>query len=340
MRSLSTRHPNPMLVLLMSLELPVLKPTRWFRRAHDYHGIGIAFRARILSQLCMNWNCLEYLAIFFSDARIDANRLSLCTRRTTRLTLCMRIRTCSIAPSRRLECVIMTYAHFSLGLYLECPVHAGSPSFILFHLIKQERSIINEMLRFTALFYFLAATSTAVLSISAETNLSHAVLENQESKETKILAGPTLVNNSLPDITQFNARFPKLNTSSNAEPAIFCHRNPQPPIPPVFGHTDIVECALLIMAMLAGDSADLHAWQWSPTSPVVLPWTIGVSTFCRIKINALRPGSSDIFQRVMIAQRAALIVSRCVDNLGGVVSVGPREEFQVQVFSFPPRVTA
>ena len=214
------------------------------------------------------------------------------------------------------------------------------PLVLLFHPIKQERSVINKMLRFTDLFYFLAATSTAVLVISADTNLPHAILENQDSKETRSLAGPTLVNNSLPDITQFNARFPKLNTSSNAGPTIFCHRNPQLPAPPVFGHTDIIECALLIMSMLAGDSADLHAWQWSPTSPVVLPWTIGVSPLCRIKINAVKPGSSDVFQRVMVAQRAALIVSRCVDNLGGVVSVGPREEFQVQVFSFAPRVTA
>ena len=196
------------------------------------------------------------------------------------------------------------------------------------------------MLRFTALIYFLAATSTAILAISADTKFPHAILKNQDSKETRNLAGPTLVNSSLPDITQFNARFPKLNTSTNAQPAVFCHRNPQPPIPPVFGHTDIVECALLLMTMLADDSADLHAWQWSPTSPVVLPWTMGVSPFCRIKINATKPGSSDVFQRVMIAQRAALIVSRCVDNLGGIVSVGPREEFQVQVFSFKPRVTA
>ena len=214
------------------------------------------------------------------------------------------------------------------------------PLLVLFTPIKPERSAINKMLHFTALFYFLAATGTAALAISAEANLSHAVLENQDSKQTNILAGSTLVNKSLPDITQFNDRFPKLNTSSNAGPAIFCHRNPQPPLPPVFGHTDIVECALLIMSMLAGDSADLHAWQWSPTSPVVLPWTIGVSPFCRIKVNAIKPGSSDVFQRVMIVQRAALIVSRCVDNLGGVVSVGPREEFQVQVFSFTPRVTA
>ena len=214
------------------------------------------------------------------------------------------------------------------------------PLTVLFHPIKQERSVINSMLRFTALFYLFAATSTAVLATSADTNSPHAILENQDSKATRSLAGPTLVNSSLSDISQFNVRFPKLNTSSNAEPAIFCHRNPQPPFPPRFGHTDIVECALLIMTMLADDSADLHAWQWSPTYPVVLPWTMGVSPFCRIKINAIKPGSSDVFQRVMIAQRAALIVSRCADNLGGVVSVGPREEFQVQVFSFPPGVTA
>ena len=225
---------------------------------------------------------------------------------------------------------------------------SGTPSpcwislffFVLYHPIKQERSIINKMLRFTAFFYVLAPISTAVLAISAATNLSHAILEDQDSKETRSSAGPTLVNNSLPDITQFNAHFPKLNTSINAEPAVFCHRNPQPPMPPVFGHTDIVECALLVMSMLAQDSPDLHAWRWSPTSPVVLPWTMGVSPFCRIQIVATKPVSSDTFQRVMIAQRAALIVSSCVDNFGGIVSVGPKEEFQVQVFSFAPRAAA
>ena len=213
--------------------------------------------------------------------------------------------------------------------------------FVLFHSIKEKRSaVINKMLHFTDLFYFLAAISTAVLAISPDANFPYATLKTQDSKEIRSLASLTLVNNSLPDITQFNAQFSKLNASSNAGPTVFCHRNPQPPASPIFGHTDIVECALLIMSMLAGDSADLHAWQWSPTSPVVLPWTIGVSPLCRIKVNAIKPGSSDVFQRVMIAQRAALIVSRCVGNLGGLVSVGPREEFQVQVFSFAPRVTA
>ena len=185
--------------------------------------------------------------------------------------------------------------------------------------------------------------STSVLATPADFNLPHTIPEHQDSKKPRDLAGAILVNNSLPDDTNLiipTLGFPKLNTSSNADPTIFCHRNPQPPARPMFGHTDIVECALLVMSMLADDSADLHAWRWSTTSPVVLPWTIGVTPQCRVKVNAIKPGSSDVFQRVMIAQRAALIISRCKDNLGGVVSVGPREEFQVQVFSFAPRAIA
>lgn len=85
------------------------------------------------------------------------------------------------------------------------------------------------------------------------------------------------------------------------------------------------------MAALASDP-DLYTWQWKPTYPLVLPIIWGVSPGCRIKISAVSPSSSDSFQRVMIAQRAALIVSRCPYNNGGIVSLGPREQFEVQVF--------
>ena len=94
------------------------------------------------------------------------------------------------------------------------------------------------------------------------------------------------------------------------------------------------------MTILASESSDLHARQWSPTSPVVLPWTIGVSPGCTIIVAAVNRGSSDVFQSAMIAQRAALIVNHCMDNQGGVVSLGPREQFQVQVLALAPRASA
>ena len=49
MRIMSTRPLNLMLALLIILGLTVLEPARRFRRAHDFHGIGTAYRARILS---------------------------------------------------------------------------------------------------------------------------------------------------------------------------------------------------------------------------------------------------------------------------------------------------
>lgn len=86
------------------------------------------------------------------------------------------------------------------------------------------------------------------------------------------------------------------------------------------------------MSMLANDPADLHASQWSPTNPLRLPWTWGISPNCKIQINAVSPRSSDVFQQVMIAQRAALVVNSCVNNKGGTVSLGPGKQFQIRVF--------
>lgn len=86
------------------------------------------------------------------------------------------------------------------------------------------------------------------------------------------------------------------------------------------------------MTVLASDP-DLYVWQWNPRYPLVLPVVWGISPGCKVQIGALNPSSSDAFPRIMIAQRAAFIVSRCVDNLGGIVSLGPRGQFQVQVFA-------
>ena len=92
--------------------------------------------------------------------------------------------------------------------------------------------------------------------------------------------------------------------------------------------------------MLAGDYADLPISQWTSSYPYLLPWIMGISPRCKVRISAIHPGSSDIFQHVMIAQRVALVVTHCVGNNGGVVKLGPREEFLVQVFGLELHDTA
>ena len=108
----------------------------------------------------------------------------------------------------------------------------------------------------------------------------------------------------------------------------------------MWGHVNIVECGLLIIAMLADDTADLRVMQWTSTFPHMLPWTLGVSPTCKVRISANNPESTDIFEPVMIVQRVALIVSRCVGDSGGLVQLGPREQFRVHVYGLGVHDTA
>lgn len=207
------------------------------------------------------------------------------------------------------------------------------------HLIKRKRTVTNKMLRFSILFYFFTSMRTSVLAIPADFNIPHATDRHQ--RESRSLVDPMLVHISSPgNLTIPTVSFPELNTSSNAGPIVFCHINPPHPARPIWGPTNVVECALLFTVLLATEPPDLPGWQWSPTYPTVLPLTFGNSGSCKVQISATNPRSSDYFQRVMIVQRAALIVNSCVGDLGGTVSVGPREAFQVQVFALPPRATA
>ena len=198
------------------------------------------------------------------------------------------------------------------------------------------------MLRSKNLFPILTAFGAVVLATPSDLNPTSAIHEKHDSRETRSLASLILKNSSTgtTNLTIPTLNFPDYNISSNEEPTVFCHINYPPPAPQIWGNIDLVECGLLIMILLATDFADLHASQWSPTSPLALPWTWGVSQKCTIKIDAVNPGSLDVFQRVMIAQRAALIVNRCLENKGGIVSLGPRELFQVQVFGFRNQATA
>lgn len=212
---------------------------------------------------------------------------------------------------------------------------------VLSHLIKWKTSVTNKMLGFSILFYFFATMGTSVRAIPANPNIPHAIHGHQ--RKSRSLVDPTLVHISSPDISNLTIptiSFPELNTSRNAGPVIFCHINPPRPARPIWGHTNVIECALLFTVLLATEPPDLPGLQWSPTYPLVLPYIFGDSSSCKIQISTANPRSLDHFQRVMIVQRAALIVNSCVGDLGGTVSVGPREAFQVQVFALPPRASA
>lgn len=205
--------------------------------------------------------------------------------------------------------------------------------------MKREKPVIIRMLQSRYLFYFLASLNTALLAVPSESKFPPTSHGNNHSKEKRSSASLMESLTDATNVTLPTISFLEYNSSSNAEPAIICHINPPLPAPPIWGHVDLVECGLLIMTLLADDSADLHASQWSPTYPLVLPWTWGLVSNCQIQISAVNPASSDVFQRVMIAQRAALIVRRCVNNKGGVVSLGPREQFRITMFAFPYQAT-
>lgn len=195
------------------------------------------------------------------------------------------------------------------------------------------------MLLLRSLFHTLALLDAALLAVPSESKFLPITHGNNHPRADGSSANPMHSLTDAANLTLPTISFPDYNMSSNAEPSVLCHINPPLPAPPLWGHVDLVECGLLIMTMLADDSADLHASHWSPSYPLVLPWTWGVSPSCRMQISAANPGSSDVFQRVMIAQRAALIVSRCVNNKGGTVSLGPREKFQIRVFASPNQAT-
>lgn len=193
------------------------------------------------------------------------------------------------------------------------------------------------------LFHLLASLSTSVLAIPSGLNSPHAAPGNQDSRGIRSIASSILPSDSLIDTKNLTipiTGFSESNTSSNAEPRLFCYINPPLPAPPAWGDISIYECGLLITTFLADGSVDLPAYHWNSVYPLVLPWTWGISPRCTIRITAIHPGSLDVFQRVMVAQRAALIVSRCLNNNGGAISVGPKEQFQVQMFASVTRATA
>ncbi|KAM0794104.1 hypothetical protein BDR22DRAFT_719111 [Usnea florida] len=214
-------------------------------------------------------------------------------------------------PSRRLE-VCSTLARKAVNLLL------SRNSRCLFYLTNYKISISKMSPFGKSLAHVLASFTTAVFAISSETiNLT----------DTN--------NSTLPTVN-----FPTYNISKNVEPTVYCHTNRPLPDPQMWGQVDLVECGLLIIALLADETADLQTVQWTSTFPYLLPWTLGVSPNCKVRISANDPGSTDIFQPVMIVQRVALVVTRCVGNSGGFVKLGPREQFLVDVFGLELPSTA
>ena len=200
---------------------------------------------------------------------------------------------------------------------------------------------MNRMLRLMILLHAVAALTTCVHAMPSVLNQSRTVHEDQDSSMS--LTNPFLVKNALADTTNLTIPtidLPELNTSSNTGAIVHCHRNPLPPAPPRFGHVAILECGVLILGLLGDERADLPVAQWSSVYPFKLPYIVGPSPYCRIRVNAVNAGSLDYFQTIMLAQRAALVVNRCTANNGGIVSLGPREEFRVEVFSTVLRTTA
>ena len=192
------------------------------------------------------------------------------------------------------------------------------------------------------LFQLLSSLSTSVLALPSDFNSPHAINQHQDPRKIRSLTSPTLGPSSLTVATNLtipDINFPELNASSNDVPTVFCHVNPQRPAPPIFGRVEVVECGLLVLALLAVDPTDLHLSRWSPDFPIKLPYIVGTPS-CKMKIDAISPRSSDVFPRAMIAQRAALIVDRCRGEQGGVVTLGRREQFQVQIFGLLRRATA
>ena len=191
------------------------------------------------------------------------------------------------------------------------------------------------------LLHTVAALTSSVHAMPSVLNQPRAVHEYRDSSRS--LANPLLNKNVLADTTNLTIPtidYPELNTSSNTGAIVHCHRNPIPPIPPTFGHVDILDCGVLIMGLLGAERADLPVAQWSPAYPFTLPYIVGPSPYCKIMVNAVNAGSLDYFQTIMLAQRAALVVNSCPANNGGIVSLGPREEFRVEVYSTMLRATA
>lgn len=129
------------------------------------------------------------------------------------------------------------------------------------------------------------------------------------------------------------------NTLNASNVVVHCYDNPPAPAAPIYLPVNILECITILPSVLLEPEV-MSTARWTPTIPMVLPRTFRAGD-CRIGISANSQASRDIFQEVLILQRAALIMDQCVkgrtknQRLGGWVSIGPREVFQVSVFTRP-----
>ena len=188
------------------------------------------------------------------------------------------------------------------------------------------------------LLHIVASLTTSVHALPCDLNPARTIHEYQDS--TRRLANLPIIENALANTTNLTIPtidYPGLNTTGAI---VYCHRNSPPPLPQLYGHVDIIECALLIMAMLGAERTDLPHLQWSPTYPFTLPYIVGQSSYCKIRVSAVNARSLDLFQSIMVPQRAALVINLCPANNGGAVSLGPEEQFRVEVFSTMRQATA
>ena len=195
------------------------------------------------------------------------------------------------------------------------------------------------MFHYRTLLFLLVPLSGLVLAMPSDLNPSFTDEDRQDFRQDSSLANLTFTNTSWSKISNLTAETmgsPEYNASSLADLSIACFINPAPPTPPVWGHVHVGECGLLALALLGAEPPDLHAVQWTPDYPLRLPWSWGTTSYCKIRVSAITPGSLDVFPRAMVVQRAALILNYCSGDLGGIINLGPREQFQVQVHAYGP----
>ena len=126
---------------------------------------------------------------------------------------------------------------------------------------------------------------------------------------------------------------PSLNAS---DAQVTCFTNPPAPAPAIYATpVRLIDC-LAIFPFILVRSEVLDVARWTPSIPLSLPKSWPVHS-CQITVFANSQNSRDIFQEIVIVQRAALILKHCFQGVpadqrfGGRVSMGSRQAFQVSM---------
>lgn len=92
--------------------------------------------------------------------------------------------------------------------------------------------------------------------------------------------------------------------------------------------------SVLLTVLLEPDITD--EIEWTPYDPVWLPYAYDFGQ-CKIEISTRFANAKDLFREVLVLQKAASILDRCVrqrpeyQRYGGTVSIGPKGAFQITV---------